>query len=232
MHDLRQRRSVFVRGDARSAKAAKDRARIYTDEQTNIRLLQPGEDGADKDRPTRAARTTDEHQTQRGFTLLEVLIALAIVAVSVGALLGTVTSSASNIIYLKDKTLAEWVALNRLTEIRIAQQMPDPGKRTGNAEMGGMRWQWEEEVVELPVKGMFRVDMRARPTGETVDDSRQADEARPRRQERDEHSPAAANSRSSAGPRRSPAWLAARRSRSPGRHRHGAARHAGRPSGG
>jgi type II secretion system protein I len=90
-------------------------------------------------------------------------------------LLGTVTSSASSVSYLKDKTLAEWVALNRLTEIRIAKLMPDLGKRTGSAEMGGMRWQWEEEVAELPIKGMFRVDVRARPTGETVDDSRQAD---------------------------------------------------------
>jgi general secretion pathway protein I len=109
---------------------------------------------------------------ERGFTLLEVLIALAIVAVSVGALLGTITSSASNIIYLKDKTLAEWVALNRLTEVRISTQMPGKGRRTGNAEMGGMRWQWEEEVTELPVKGMFRIDIRARQTGETVDEKR------------------------------------------------------------
>ena len=114
---------------------------------------------------------------QRGFTLLEVLIALAIVALSVGALLGTVTSSASNVSYLKDKTLGEWVALNRLTEIRTAKLMPDTGKRTGSAEMGGMRWQWEEEVTELPIKGMFRIDVRSRPTGETVDDSRALDKA-------------------------------------------------------
>ncbi len=104
-----------------------------------------------------------------GFTLLEVMIALAIVAISIGALLGTITSSASNVIYLKDKTLAEWVALNRLTEIRLDDQnMPDLGKRTGNAEMGGLRWQWEEEVTELPIKGMFRVEVRARPTGEAA----------------------------------------------------------------
>lgn len=111
----------------------------------------------------------------RGFTLLEVLIALAIVAMSAGALLGTITSSASNVIYLKDKTLAGWVAMNRLTEIRIAQQFPSTGKRTGNAEMGGQRWQWEEEITELPIEGMFRVDVRARPTGEAVDDSRELD---------------------------------------------------------
>ncbi|HLA70865.1 MAG TPA: type II secretion system minor pseudopilin GspI [Steroidobacteraceae bacterium] len=111
-------------------------------------------------------------KTGRGFTLIEVLIALAVVALAVGALLGTITSAASNISYLRDKTLAEWVALNRLAEIRISQQMPDVGKRTGNTVMAGMRWQWEQEVIELPVKGMFRVDVRSRPTGETVDDTR------------------------------------------------------------
>jgi general secretion pathway protein I len=111
----------------------------------------------------------------RGFTLLEVLVALAIVAMSVGALLGTITSSASNIIYLKEKTLAEWVALNRLTEVRIDQNMPGKGARTGNAVMGGQRWEWKEEVIELPIKGLFRIEVRAHPTGELVDDSRPAD---------------------------------------------------------
>jgi general secretion pathway protein I len=108
----------------------------------------------------------------RGFTLLEVLIALAIVALSAGALLGSVTSSASNVIYLKQKTLAEWVALNRLTEIRIAVDMPSTGKRKGSSTMGGMRWEWEEEVSELPIEGSFRIDVRAHPTGESVDDTK------------------------------------------------------------
>ena len=108
-----------------------------------------------------------------GFTLLEVLIALAIVALAVGALLGTVTSSASNLIYLKDKALAQWIALNRLTEMRIAQVMPDPGRRTGFTEMAGQKWQWESEVIELPVvKGLFRIEIHVRPTGESVDDQK------------------------------------------------------------
>jgi general secretion pathway protein I len=111
----------------------------------------------------------------RGFTLLEVLIALAIVAVSAGALLGTVTSSASNVIYLKDKTLAEWVALNRLAEIRTAQNLPSTGRRKGNVVMGGMRWEWEEEVTEMAMEGMLRVDVRAHNLGEPVDDSKPVD---------------------------------------------------------
>jgi general secretion pathway protein I len=113
----------------------------------------------------------------RGFTLIEVLISLAIVAMATGALLGTLTSAKSNVGYLQDKTLAEWVALNRLAEIRTAALMPDKGNRTGNTVMGGRRWQWEQEVVELPIKGMWRVDVRARPTGESVDDSRDTQKA-------------------------------------------------------
>jgi general secretion pathway protein I len=111
----------------------------------------------------------------RGFTLMEVLIALVIVALSSGALLGAVTSSASNVDYLREKTLAEWVALNRLTEIRIDRDMPQLGRRKGSTVMAGQRWEWEEEVTELPVEGMFRVEVRAHATGETVDDTRPED---------------------------------------------------------
>jgi general secretion pathway protein I len=113
-----------------------------------------------------------KHSRARGFTLLEVLIALAIVALSAGALLGSVTSSASNVIYLKERTLAEWVALNRLAEIRMDVNMPGTGKRKGSSVMGGMRWEWEEEVTELPFEGMYRIDVRAHDTGEQVDDTK------------------------------------------------------------
>lgn len=122
-------------------------------------------------------RMRSPNHRAHGFTLLEVLIALAIVALSAGALLGAVTSSASNVIYLKDRTLAEWVALNRLAEIRTdTRQMPSTGKRKGSSTMGGMRWEWEEEVSELPFEGMYRIDVRAHPTGELVDDSKPVEE--------------------------------------------------------
>jgi hypothetical protein len=67
------------------------------------------------------------------------------------------------------------VALNRLTEVRIDQNMPGKGARTGSTVMGGQRWEWKEEVIELPIKGMFRVEVRSHPTGELVDDSRAVD---------------------------------------------------------
>ena len=153
---------IFANGDLSSFEvtlAARRRratsARIYTDEQTNIRLLLPGETEP-RGTAARARRNADEPSAATSTRLHAARSAdRARHRGDVGRApcSAPITSSASNVIYLKDKTLAEWVALNRLTEIRIAQQMPAKGKRTGNAEMGGMRWQWEEEVTELPDQG-------------------------------------------------------------------------------
>jgi general secretion pathway protein I len=56
----------------------------------------------------------------RGFTLVEVMVALMIVALGLGALMVAVTSTARTSKYLRDKTLAEWIALNHLSELRLS----------------------------------------------------------------------------------------------------------------
>lgn len=56
----------------------------------------------------------------RGFTLVEVMVALMVVALGLGALMVAVTSTARTSKYLRDKTLAEWIALNHLSELRLS----------------------------------------------------------------------------------------------------------------
>ena len=58
-------------------------------------------------------------QSQRGFTLVEVLVALVVVAIGLAALMIAVSGTARTSGYLRDKTLAQWIALNRLTEVRL-----------------------------------------------------------------------------------------------------------------
>lgn len=99
----------------------------------------------------------------RGFTLVEVLVALAIVALGMSAVLGALSSAADSTIYLRDKTLAEWIALNRITEQRLGAQRPGEGKSEGEIEYAGRRWRWEQEVREIEVPGVFRIDVRVRP---------------------------------------------------------------------
>jgi len=99
-----------------------------------------------------------------GFTLLEVLVALAIVTVGMAALLSTLSMSADSVSYLRDKMFAEWVALNRIEEVRLGLQRPQTGKTDGEAELADRKWRWEQEVLETEVKGILRIDVRVRPT--------------------------------------------------------------------
>jgi general secretion pathway protein I len=77
-----------------------------------------------------------------GFTLIEVMVALTIIAISLGALLNTSGTQANSATYLKQKTLAHWVALNELTQIRISGSFPDIGDKKDSTSMANHEWHW------------------------------------------------------------------------------------------
>lgn len=78
----------------------------------------------------------------QGFTLIEVMVALTIIAISLTALLSTSGTQANSASYLKQKTLAHWVAVNELTQIRIAKEFPDVGDKKGETTMANNDWYW------------------------------------------------------------------------------------------
>jgi general secretion pathway protein I len=98
-----------------------------------------------------------------GFTLIEVLVALAIVAIGMAAVMGALTSSANTISYLRDKTLAQWVALNQIANLRLSGQQPPTGSSTGDTDFAGRSWHWRQEVVATEVPGVERIDISVRP---------------------------------------------------------------------
>ncbi len=102
--------------------------------------------------PARALR-------QRAFTLIEVVVALFIVALGIGALLTTLTSSADNLEHLRDKSFAQWVALNHVTEVRLGIEAGDDGKSSGDVQFAGGTWYWRQEVTDPGIAGMRRIDV-------------------------------------------------------------------------
>ena len=107
----------------------------------------------------------------RGFTLVEVVVALAIVAIGMLAVFKTIGDTVNNVTELRDRSLATWIADNRITEIRISGEMPSVEETAGEVEFGGRRWHWLTKVSQTQVKGLRRIDVSVRRDGDDENSS-------------------------------------------------------------
>jgi general secretion pathway protein I len=99
---------------------------------------------------------------ERGFTLVEVLVALAIVSVGMLAVFKVIGDTANNVSYLRDRSFAAWIADNQLTELRVSGEMPSVDETKGQVEFAGRRWHWVQKVATTPVDGLRRIDVNVR----------------------------------------------------------------------
>jgi general secretion pathway protein I len=104
---------------------------------------------------TATARARRIARPRGGFTLVEILVALAIVAVALAAGMRALAQSADGASSLKARTLALWVAQNRLANAQLADPWPAAGANDGDAVEAGMRFVWHETVTATP-NGAFR----------------------------------------------------------------------------
>lgn len=86
----------------------------------------------------------------KGFTLLEVLVALAVAGIGLAGVIKVAGSNAYNAQYLQEKTLAQWVALNRIATLRVREEFPSVGTAKGDDEMAGRKWYWRQETRATP----------------------------------------------------------------------------------
>jgi general secretion pathway protein I len=99
---------------------------------------------------------------QGGFTLVEVVVALAITAIGMLAVFKTIGDTTHNVTDLRDRTFATWVADNRITEIRVSGEMPSVEETAGEVEFAGRRWHWVAKVSQTQVQGLRRIDVTVR----------------------------------------------------------------------
>ena len=99
----------------------------------------------------------------RGFTLIEVMVALAVVAIALPALLISLYQQVDSTAYLRDKSMAHMVAANKLVELRVLSRATESlvkGKDSGSEQMAERDWYWWLDKQPTEVPQFFRVEIR------------------------------------------------------------------------
>ncbi len=110
-------------------------------------------------------------QYTRGFSLIEVVIALAVLAIALSALIDSASNATANTVSLRDKTLAHWVAMNKMAEVRLAGKWPDTGIKKSKEKLADREWEVESTISGTPEPSIRRIDVRVRQPGAPKDTS-------------------------------------------------------------
>ncbi len=102
-------------------------------------------------------------RSNKGFTLMEVMVAIMIVGVALPALIFRIQSAVDHTAHMEQKTYAFWIAENKLQELvltrRLQKIVPKAGQND-TVEYAGEDWHWEVEVEDTALEGMYRFDIR------------------------------------------------------------------------
>lgn len=104
-----------------------------------------------------------------GFSLIEVLAALAVLSIALGAAVQAMGQSALNAAHLRDKTIAHWVAMNQSAELRIRKVWPSPGIQQGEEEMAGQHWRWQTKTSNTQATSVRRLDITVHNSNQSGD---------------------------------------------------------------
>jgi type II secretion system protein I len=96
----------------------------------------------------------------RGFTLVEVLVALLVVAIGLTALMLAVSGTARTSGYLRDKTLAQWIGLNRLAEVRLNTNKFGQNTDASEVTFAARTWHYDTRYFDTSFPSMKRVSIR------------------------------------------------------------------------
>ncbi len=115
-------------------------------------------------------RTDSGRAADRGFTLIEVMVALAVVSLGLIAVFNGIIQISDQSAHLRERAFAHWVAMNELTRFRVDGAMPEVSEFDGDVEFADTTYRWEATVSETGVEDLRRIDMRV-SYADTPDDT-------------------------------------------------------------
>ncbi|MDQ7988210.1 MAG: type II secretion system minor pseudopilin GspI [Candidatus Dactylopiibacterium sp.] len=102
-------------------------------------------------------------RTERGFTLLETLVALAIIGIALGAAIRASVFGAERARDLQQRTLGGWVASNVVNEVLATRSFPDMGAAEGRSREGNFEFTWVREIGPTPNLSFRRMEVKVSP---------------------------------------------------------------------
>lgn len=108
---------------------------------------------------------TKRSSRANGFTLIEVMVALAIAALSLAAVAAAISQMVDAASSMQERTYASWIAQNKIAELRLANVVPEVSENSGDVEYANRSWTWETTISETGVENLFRVDVAVSHTG-------------------------------------------------------------------
>ena len=108
-------------------------------------------------RPKTLHKTNLEYMS--GMTLLEVLVALFIFALTGTAIMKAASDHLTGVGQIEDITFATWVINNRLTQLHIDNTWPIKNNLKGEQELAGRRWYWQQRVNKTNDSDMVQVEV-------------------------------------------------------------------------
>ncbi len=98
---------------------------------------------------------------------MEVMVALAVAAIGLAAVSQSMSGNVDAATRVRERTVATWVAANRMAELRMYRQFNTGGGQSGRAEMDGRQWRVEERFDTTPDPNIARVDIEVFAVGDS-----------------------------------------------------------------
>jgi general secretion pathway protein I len=96
---------------------------------------------------------------EKAFTLIEIMVALAIIALTMGAIIENTTASTRNALYLQEKTIATWIAMNQISLVRARREWTSVSNKKGEVEMANREWIWKMQILKTDDPNMRRLNV-------------------------------------------------------------------------